>query len=84
LLSQAFELRRATSKIYTTTLLAVNAAAICEKKKVLGRYISFQRHHGFIRKKLIASLWYPALAHLRPHGDADLLMTYVVPPVCDL
>jgi type IV pilus assembly protein PilC len=82
LLSQAFEAQGATSKIYTTTLLAGERSGNLEE--VLGRYISFQRIAVSFRKKLIASLWYPALLICALTVMLTFLMTYVVPQFADL
>src|SRR6476659_4801677 len=82
LLSQAFEAQGATSKIYTTTLLAGERSGNLEE--VLGRYIAFQRITVSFRKKLIASLWYPALLICALVVMLTFLMTYVVPQFADL
>jgi type IV pilus assembly protein PilC len=82
LLSQAFEAQGATSKIYTTTLLAGERSGNLEE--VLGRYITFQRMTVSFRKKLIASLWYPALLICALTVMLTFLMTYVVPQFADL
>ncbi|HEY3769276.1 MAG TPA: type II secretion system F family protein [Candidatus Angelobacter sp.] len=82
LLSQAFEAQGATSKIYTTTLLAGERSGNLEE--VLGRYITFQRITVSFRKKLIASLWYPALLVVALTVMLTFLMTYVVPQFADL
>lgn len=82
LLSQAFEAQGATSKIYTTTLLAGERSGNLEE--VLGRYITFQRITVSFRKKLIASLWYPALLICALTVMLTFLMTYVVPQFADL
>jgi len=82
LLSQAFESQGAASKIYTTTLLAGERSGNLEE--VLGRYISFQRITVSFRKKLIASLWYPALLICALAVMLTFLMTYVVPQFADL
>ncbi|MGB8132032.1 MAG: type II secretion system F family protein [Candidatus Angelobacter sp.] len=82
LLSQAFEAQGATSKIYTTTLLAGERSGNLEE--VLGRFISFQRITVSFRKRLIASLWYPALLICALTVMLTFLMTYVVPQFADL
>ena len=82
LLSQAFEAQGATSKIYTTTLLAGERSGNLEE--VLGRYIAFQRITVSFRKKLIASLWYPALLICALIVMLTFLMTYVVPQFAEL
>jgi type IV pilus assembly protein PilC len=82
LLSAAFEAQGATSKIYTTTLLAGERSGNLEE--VLGRYITFQRITVSFRKKLISSLWYPALLVTALAIMLTFLMTYVVPQFADL
>jgi type IV pilus assembly protein PilC len=82
LLSQAFEAQGGVSKIYTTTLLAGERSGNLEE--VLGRYISFQRITVSFRKKLISSLWYPALLVGALAVMLTFLMTYVVPQFADL
>jgi len=82
LLSQAFEAQGATSKIYTTTLLAGERSGNLEE--VLGRYIAFQKITVSFRKKLIASLWYPALLISALVVMLTFLLTYVVPQFADL
>ena len=59
LLSDAFAAQGAFQKIYTTTLLAGEKSGNLEE--VLNRYIGFQRMAITFRKKLMASLVYPAL-----------------------
>src|SRR5436190_13835875 len=61
LLSEAFRnaAAGAVSQIYTTTLMAGEKSGNLEE--VLNRYIAFQRLTLAFRKKLIASLIYPAL-----------------------
>ena len=51
-------LRAPFPRNYTTTLLAGERSGNLEE--VLGRFIAFQRLSMSFRKKLIASLWYPA------------------------
>ena len=82
LLSEAFEAQGATSKIYTTTLLAGERSGNLEE--VLDRYIAFQRIAVSFRKKIIASLWYPALLLVALSVMLTFLMTYVVPQFADL
>lgn len=82
LLSEAFEAQKATSKIYTTTLLAGERSGNLEE--VLGRYIAFQRITVSFRKKLISSLWYPALLIAALTVMLTFLLTYVVPQFADL
>jgi type IV pilus assembly protein PilC len=82
LLSQAFEAQGGVSKIYTTTLLAGERSGNLEE--VLARYISFQRVTVTFRKKLISSLWYPAILITALIVMLTFLMTYVVPQFADL
>jgi type IV pilus assembly protein PilC len=82
LLSEAFEAQGATSKIYTTTLLAGERSGNLEE--VLARYITFQRITVSFRKKLIASLWYPALLVCALAVMLSFLLVYVVPQFADL
>jgi len=82
LLSDAFEAQGATSKIYTTTLLAGERSGNLEE--VLGRYIAFQRITVSFRKKLIDSLWYLALLIIALTVMLTFLLTYVVPQFADL
>jgi type IV pilus assembly protein PilC len=82
LLSDAFEAQGVTSKIYTTTLQAGERSGNLEE--VLGRYIAFQRISVSFRKKLISSLWYPALLVCALTVMLTFLMTYVVPQFADL
>jgi type IV pilus assembly protein PilC len=82
LLSEAFEAQGSVSKIYTTTLLAGERSGNLEE--VLGRYIAFQRITVSFRKKLISSLWYPALLIAALSVMLTFLMTYVVPQFADL
>jgi type IV pilus assembly protein PilC len=70
------------SKIYTTTLLAGERSGNLEE--VLARYITFQRISMTFRKKLLASLWYPALLFVALGVMLTFLMTYVVPQFADL
>lgn len=82
LLSDAFEAQGNISKIYTTTLLAGERSGNLEE--VLNRYISYQRITSVFRKKLIASLWYPALLVVALTCMLSFLITYVVPKFADL
>jgi type IV pilus assembly protein PilC len=82
LLSEAFEAQGATSKIYTTTLLAGERSGNLEE--VLDRFISFQRMSVSFRKKLVSSLWYPALLVVALSVMLTFLLTYVVPQFADL
>lgn len=77
LLSQAFVEQGVFPKVYTTTLMAGERSGNLEE--VLSRYISFQRVAIAFRKKLAASLVYPALLGCALIGMLIFLMTYVVP-----
>lgn len=78
-LSQAFEAQKLSvaSKIYTTSLLAGEKSGNLEE--VLTRYITFQRVAITFRKKLVASLIYPALLVAGMLGLFATLVLYVVP-----
>lgn len=82
LLSDAFAAQGSFSKIYTTTLLAGERSGNLEE--VLGRYISFQRVSLTFRKKLLSSLWYPALLTCALIVMLTFLMSYVVPQFASL
>jgi type IV pilus assembly protein PilC len=83
LLSDAFAAQGAgISRIYTTTLLAGERSGNLEE--VLARYIGFQRVTLTFRKKLMSSLWYPALLFVALGVMLTFLMTYVVPQFADL
>jgi len=83
LLSDAFASQGvAISKIYTTTLLAGERSGNLEE--VLARYIAFQRVTVTFRKKLLSSLWYPALLVSALTVMLTFLMGYVVPQFADL
>ena len=82
LLSDAFAAEGSVSKIYTTTLLAGERSGNLEE--VLGRFIGFQRMSMSFRKKLVASLWYPALLISALTVMLVFLMTYVVPQFAEL
>lgn len=82
LLSDAFAAEGSVSKIYTTTLLAGERSGNLEE--VLARFIGFQRLSMSFRKKLIASLWYPALLITALAVMLAFLMTYVVPQFAEL
>jgi type IV pilus assembly protein PilC len=81
-LSGAFVAQRIFPKIYTTTLLAGERSGNLEE--VLTRYISFQRIALGVRKKLLASLVYPALLVVLVTGMIIFLITYVVPKFGEL
>ena len=79
LLSEAFRHAApgAVSKVYTTTLLAGEKSGNLEE--VLGRFIAFQRVALAFRKKLVASLIYPALLVVMVMVMFTFLLSYVVP-----
>ena len=79
LLSDAFKHAApgAVSKVYTTTLLAGEKSGNLEE--VLGRFIAFQRLALAFRKKLLASLIYPALLVTMVMVMFTFLLSYVVP-----
>jgi type IV pilus assembly protein PilC len=82
LLSDAFAAQGAFPKIYPTTLLAGEKSGNLEE--VLGRYINFQRMAMTFRKKLKASLVYPALLSVLVVCMLFFLLTYVVPKFGEL
>src|SRR5262245_41128958 len=81
-LSEAFAAQGIFPKIYTTTLLAGERSGNLEE--VLTRYIGFQRIALAVRKKLLASLVYPALLVVLVTGMIVFLITYVVPKFGEL
>lgn len=82
LLSDAWAAQGGISKIYTTTLLAGERSGNMEE--VLGRFIAFQRVTITFRKKLLSSLWYPALLFIALGVMLTFLMGYVVPQFAEL
>jgi len=82
LLSEAFEAQQVVPKIYTTSVLAGERSGSLEE--VLNRYISYQRITSTFRKKLISSLWYPALLFVALTVMLSFLFTYVVPQFAEL
>lgn len=82
LLSDAFAAQHVFPKIYSTTLLAGEKSGNLEE--VLARYISFQRLAISFKKKLKASLVYPALLITLVVVMLSFLVTYVVPQFADL
>lgn len=82
LLSEAFEAQRVFPKVYTTTLLAGEKSGNLEE--VMGRYIAFQRLAVSFRKKLTASLVYPALLVVMVIVMMTFLITFVVPQFANL
>lgn len=82
LLSEAFAAQGIFPKIYTTTLLAGEKSGNLEE--VLTRYVTFQRMAMSFRKKLAASLVYPALLVALVIIMLTFLVTYVVPQFANL
>lgn len=76
-ISSAFEAQGGFPLIYTTTLLAGERSGNLEE--VLGRYLSFQRISLTFRKKLQASLIYPALLITLVFGLLLFLIAFVIP-----
>ena len=82
LLSDAFAAQGVFPKIYTTTILAGEKSGNLEE--VLNRYINFQRMSLTFRKKLLASLVYPALLFIVVVTMLTFLVTYVIPQFATL
>ena len=82
LLSEAFAAQGAFPKIYTTTLLAGEKSGNLDE--VLTRYVTFQRMAMSFRKKLLASLVYPALLVSMVVILLTFMMVYVVPRFAEL
>jgi len=82
LLSDAFAAQQVFPRIYTTTLLAGEKSGNLEE--VLNRYIAFQRMALAFRKKLLASLIYPALLMTLVVVMLIFLVTYVIPQFATL
>lgn len=82
LLSEAFAAQGVFARIYTTTLLAGEKSGNLEE--VLNRYIAFQRLALSFRKKLLASLVYPALLATLVVVMLTFLVTYVIPQFATL
>jgi type IV pilus assembly protein PilC len=81
-ISQAFEAQGGFPIVYTTTLLAGERSGNLEE--VLQRYLDFQRVSLTFRKKLKASLIYPALLVVMVIGLFIFLITFVVPRFAQL
>jgi type IV pilus assembly protein PilC len=81
-ISSAFEAQGGFPLMYTTTLLAGERSGNLEE--VLGRYLSFQRVTLTFRKKLTASLIYPALLITLVMGMFIFMITFVVPQFAKL
>src|ERR1700722_15600773 len=81
-ISQAFEAQGGVPLVYTTTLLAGERSGNLEE--VLQRFLDFQRVSLTFRKKLKASLIYPALLVVMVLGLFIFLITFVVPRFAQL
>lgn len=81
-ISSAFEAQGGFPLMYTTTLLAGERSGNLEE--VLGRYLAFQRIALAFRKKLQASLIYPAVLVTLVCGMFVFLVTFVVPQFAKL
>lgn len=76
-LSEAFEAQAGFPVMYTTTLLAGERSG--NLQEVLERYVNFQKVSLTFRKKLVASLIYPALLMTLVVGLMIFLLAVVVP-----
>jgi len=81
-ISSAFEAQGTMPLVYTTTLLAGERSGNLEE--VLQRYLDFQRVSLTFRKKLKASLIYPAFLVVMVIGLFIFLITFVVPRFASL
>ncbi len=81
-ISAAFEAQGGFPIVYTTTLLAGERSGNLEE--VLQRFLDFQRVSLTFRKKLKASLIYPALLIFMVVGLLIFLITFVVPRFAQL
>jgi type IV pilus assembly protein PilC len=81
-ISQAFEAQGGFPVVYTTTLLAGERSGNLEE--VLQRYLDFQRVSLTFRKKLVASLIYPAVLVVMVIAMFVFLITFVVPRFAEL
>lgn len=81
-ISSAFEAQGGFPIVYTTTLLAGERSGNLEE--VLQRFLDFQRVSLTFRKKLTASLIYPAVLVVMVIGLFIFLITFVVPRFAEL
>ena len=81
-LSSAFEAQSGFPVMYTTTLLAGERSG--NLQEVLERYVSFQRISLTFRKKMVASLIYPAVLLTLVSGLMFFMFAFVVPEFADL
>ena len=82
LLSEAFREQGMFPEIYTTSLLAGEKSGNLEG--VLDRYVSYQRTALSVKKRLLASLVYPALLITMVLVLVTVLVTYVIPNFAEL
>jgi type IV pilus assembly protein PilC len=82
LLSEAFREQGMFPEIYTTSLLAGEKSGNLEG--VLDRYVSYQRTALTVKKKLLASLVYPALLITMVLVLVTVLVIYVIPNFAEL
>lgn len=82
LLSEAFRQEPTVPEIYTTTLMAGEKSGNLEE--VLYRYIQYRSLALSLRKKLVASLIYPAVLMVMVVVLLTFLVTYVVPQFASL
>lgn len=81
-ISEAFDAQGTVPLVYTTTLLAGERSGNLEE--VLQRYLDFQRVSLTFRKKLKASLIYPAFLIVMVIALFTFLITFVVPRFASL
>src|ERR1700690_2892830 len=81
-ISESLEAQGGFPIVYTTTLLAGERSGNLEE--VLQRYLDFQRVSLTFRKKLTASLIYPAVLVVMVTGLFIFLITFVVPRFAEL
>ena len=81
-ISEAFDAQGTVPLVYTTTLLAGERSGNLEEE--LQRYLDFQRVSLTFRKKLKASLIYPAFLVVMVLGLFTFLITFVVPRFASL
>lgn len=82
LLSEAFARQNVFPPIYVTSVLAGERSGALPD--VLDRYIGYQKLSLSVRRKLVASLLYPAMLILMALGLIVFLVTYVVPNFAQL
>ena len=81
-LSSGFEAQGSAPLVYTTSLLAGERSGNLEE--VLQRYVDFQRVSLTFRKKLVASLIYPAMLIAAVIALFIFLITFVIPRFAEL